>query len=209
MAKQSHKLHKKLVWKKPVIIVGAATAVALIASQIFFDIYLYRNALPPGDQSVITNLIISAVEGLHKPAAIDPVSGKLYLTDARLVLPLPTDSFMQIVYSSDDPSADQSEVQVTTRATLDQAESKLWSAYSASSRRGSDLAAVFEQVPNLQACARGVQLFYQPSGQVGETFRLQVTKQLANGKTLYMYTEPVCHQDLTNLVEYLKQVESY
>lgn len=206
------KPHSKIrVLRKPLIITGILVALLLVLSQVVFDAYVYRNTIQPGDQSVITNLVINAVRNLRKPAAIDPKTGNVYLTEAHLVLPPQTSFATQQILYSDNTTADAgTNVAVTTRAILSRAESKLWSAQAEARAPGwhHDPTAVFKQVPNLQACASGVQLFSKPQAQ-NKNFQLKATKQVADGRTLYMYTETTCTYDLTALTDYLKQAQSY
>lgn len=192
---------------KPLIITGIVVAVLLVLTQLAFDAYVYRNQ--SGDQSVITNLIISSVETLHKPAAIDPKTGNVYLTESHLVLPPRTDfAPQQILYSDNSSQESGTDVGVTTRFILGSAESKLWSAQAVSPGWHRDPMRIFNEVPNLQSCARGVQLFSKPQTQ-SDSFRLKSTKQLTDGRTLYIYTETSCQYDLTTLTEYLKEAQSY
>jgi hypothetical protein len=65
-------------------------------------------------------------------------------------------------------------------------------------------------VPNLQACAEAVQLYYSAQNENGSTTKLQFMKKLDNGKTIYVYSETACSAEpLPALISYLKQIQSY
>ncbi|MFZ1484255.1 MAG: hypothetical protein WAS36_04565 [Candidatus Saccharimonadales bacterium] len=105
------------------------------------------------------------------------------------------------------------EVQITTSDIMNTAETKLWTSGQAGQledgARG-EAYAMFSEVPNLQACARGVQLFFSPQEFDDSTVQsLRATKTLANGKTIYLYTDSTCKGNLAELAEYVKQVQSY
>ena len=209
MAKPKTKTKSKThALRGPLFITGIVAVSLLALSQLTFDAYVYRNVAQPSDQSGITNLIINAVETLRKPAHVDPKTGDVYLTEVRLVLPPQAGFATPLLYSDSISQEGGTNAEVTTRAILSRAESKLWSAQPESPSWQHDSSRMFDEVPNLQACARGVQLFSQPQTQTNN-FRLKATKQLADGRTLYMYTETTCKYDLTTLTDYLKQIQSY
>ncbi len=196
--------------KQMLLLSGVAVASMLLIAQIAFDVVTYNRALTNTDQTVITNLIISAVGGLSKPLPVDAATGKAYAHGADLVWPASTDPFMQILYSNEGNVGATSELQFTTKNLMTQAESKLWAVQARPSTwHSNNQTALFDQVPNLQACSRGVQVFFAPSPQASSQFQLKATKQLQNGKTLYFYTEPICHEDMSQLLAYLQQAESY
>jgi hypothetical protein len=194
--------------KKKIVIKILALVVALfIIGQIAFDVRAYWEYRWNGNTTVIADLILSAVNELHKPAPIEASTGKVYFPDARLVLP-PSDPFMQVIYSNVGDSKTP-ELQVTTKGVVSQAGVKLLIAQSSTPDSVKQINGVFDAVPNLQACARGVQIFYSPQKDNGQQFVLKATKELANHKKLYFYTETVCREDLDMLLTYLKQIQSY
>ncbi len=202
--KQAKKSKHKKLW-----VIGASTVFAvLFIAQMTFNVYAYVRLASTGDQSTITHVIINAVRGLHKPAPVEPTTGKVYLPEARLVLPA-ADSLQHVLYSN--PS--EQEVQITTSEILNQAETKLWTAPASLSQVDAKtelkVKAMFSEVPNLQACSRGVQLFFSPQDFDESTVQLHATKTLANSKTIYLYTDATCEGDLDKLAEYVKQAESY
>ncbi len=197
-------------FKKPLVIFTGIVLAVFLVLQVVFDAYVYLGFIRPGDTMPITSLIINAVEGRSLPAPIDPPTGKVYLTEGKLVLP-PPDRSMKILISSPAGSDGSTVLNITTTNILQEAEAKLWSAQSVSSggRYANALSDVFASVPNLQACARGVQLFFQKPNIDSPAFQLRATKVLADGRTLYFYTETTCQTDQTPLVNYLKQAQSY
>jgi hypothetical protein len=103
------------------------------------------------------------------------------------------------------------DLQVTSKEIIATAESKLLNAQGINYLKNANVqeAAILKQVPNLQACTRGVQLFYAPQNN-GSNFQLQFSKKLNNGDTIYAYTEPTCQSpQLQGLVNQLKNIQSY
>jgi hypothetical protein len=68
---------------------------------------------------------------------------------------------------------------------------------------GASLTAIFNAVPKAQSCTRGISIYFGPFNASKLTF----TKKLANGKTLYFYTEPLCQDN--NFLSYVEKINSY
>ena len=66
----------------------------------------------------------------------------------------------------------------------------------------------FTSVPSLQACTRGVQLFYSKQN-LGGDFIFQSSHKLSDGRTLYVYSENDCKQNQSAVVDLAKQAQSY
>ena len=201
---------KTPILRKLLIITSIVVVALAVLGQVVLDAYMYRNIVYPGGQNSMINFVINSIDNLRVPAPIDPKTGDVYLPEAHLVLPPRPDSTMQLLYNDNSSAEDGTNTEVTTRTILSRAESRLWSAQAEGTAPGwhHDPMAMFNQVPNLQACARGVQIFSKPQTQ-NRTFRLKETKQVADGRTLYMYTESTCQFDLTALTNYINQVQSY
>lgn len=186
-------------------IIGASAVLAILfLAQMTFNVYVYQNLASTSNPSAIIHAIINASRSLHKPAPVEPTTGKVYLPEVRLVLPAP-DSLRHLLYSN--PT--EQEVQITTSDILNEAETKLWTSGESEIGVSDKMNAVFTEVPNLMACSRGVQLFFAPQDFDDPKVQLQATKTLANGKTIYLYTESTCKGNLTELAEYVKQAQSY
>lgn len=177
----------------------------LLVAQITFDVLIYRRN---GDDLLISTLMIRAVEGLHKPAVIEPITGDVYLTDAKLKLPASSERYIIYrYYEGTDFQAE--EVSISDNQILNELGSKLIST-SQSPYGGRNTKNVFDQIPNLQACSRGVHIRYEKANDQGSGFKLEFTKKLNNGRKIYIYTEKKCNTHLLpDIVEYTKLIQSY
>lgn len=159
-------------------------------------IYLLRHQ-DKEDNTVLTSLIINAIEDLNRPLVIEPTTGKAYIPSARLMLP-PADATLGEVEYYYFPPAENApaEVHLSSRNSVGPATSAVISA-------SPDVEALFAAVPKLQACSRGVTInFAQQSDR-----EAAANKLLASGKMAYFYTEKKCPND--KLLEYAKQIDSY
>ncbi len=184
----------------------------LFAGQIVFDACLWHRSRPTSD-GVIENLVIRAVDGLLDPLPIDAQSGKGYVASVRLVLPGVPPQLTGLMYSYF-PAVDSSpaELHFTTNSIMSAAKSKVLSAGVNPARdvRQSTEAA-FKQIPNLQACSRGVSIVIdKPLESTTDALKDLGSKKLSDGRTVYLYSETGCAYDVINsLAQYIKQVESY
>lgn len=212
------KTNLKLKIRKHLIVVLFAVLVIIFAVlQGLYDWHLHRednNNL--ASQPIIISLVNNAINNVDVSAPVEAQTGQVYFPDARLMLPSPGEnlSLRQIEYANTTSTSAPLDMQVTTKSILNEAENNLLTAQAnalgAHKDTQAELLAIFRQVPNLQACARGVQLFYSQQHEERSDYRLQFTKKLSNGKTLYAYTETACtSSQLPALVNYLKQIESY
>lgn len=202
------RIHKITHEKQAILVICLVTVAMLLAVQVALDRYFYDRSTRPADEAVLPSLIISAVEGLAKPAPVDAPTGKIYISDAKLVLPVITygsevSDIRYAYFAQQNPK----ELQVTTSSIMRAAEAKLWTAQSVGESQDDQSRAMFAQVPNLQACTRGVHVFFGAQNQSGLT--TAGNTQLKDGRTLYFYTEDGCNQNLSSLVAYLKQAQSY
>lgn len=202
--------------RKIVLYLASAVVAVLLVGQVFIDICVFRSVIMvrPEYGTIITTLIGDATKQLNKPAPVDPATGKVYIPEARLVLPAYT-GLGQIEYMYEGgqyASSNTAEIHLTSSAILNLAQNKLrvdnanannrmaWQSYNGSS--------VFASVPSLQACTRGVQLFYARQSP-GGVFLFQGARQLNDGRTLYIYTENNCKQNQSIVVDLAKQAQSY
>jgi hypothetical protein len=198
------------------IVLGAILGLMLIVFQGLYDWHVHQyESSSLASQPIITNLIDNAVNNLDKPAPVDAQTGQVFFPDVRLMLPAPDENYglRQVIYA-DTSVHNTFELQVTTQDILNMAENRLLisqaDAQNANDSSQQVLQAIFKQVPTLQACARGVQMFYSPQNYAGPSFNLQFHKTLGNGKTLYAYTEPTCSlTQVPAFVSYLKNIQSY
>lgn len=211
--KQKLKLH---VRKPFVVVLLTVLVAALVGLQAAYDWHTYRqdNESLTG-QPIIASLVDDAVNGLNAPAPVDAATGEVYFPDVKLMLPAPSQNYglRQVLYANLSNGSNFN-LEVTTQGIVNQSETKLLTAEATAqgqSENGNQtLQAIFRQIPNLQACVRGVQLFYQPQATSGSSLSLAFTKQLASGKTLYAYTDSTCKAEaMPDLVNYMRGVQSY
>ncbi len=174
-----------------------STAVVVNAAFTFYLIQRDRNS---GDFK-LGYMIVSAVENLNTPLAIEPVSGKTYISSAKLMFPPADNNLGQVLYRYEPGTSNDlpTELQIASRNNISRYSSQL---ITTSSNNG-DPKAIFEILPKLQACARGVTITFQPR----EGDKAAPTKLLSNGKTAYFYAEPNCPNP--DLLSYAKQIDSY
>lgn len=191
--KQNKLLQRNLLRKLllPLIIL------TLVGTAIFQGICI--NELEKQDQRQINEQVaqtlLQSVNNLNQPLPTEPSTGKAYLSAQHLMLPPAPAPLGQLAYSTayaDDDGIFP--VHVAAKNDIDQASQAIISTQQ-------DGQKAFAALPTVQACARGVGMSYAKTDQPA------VEKQLANGKTLYFYTEAQCKNP--ELLDYLKQVDSY
>jgi hypothetical protein len=178
----------------------------LIIGQLAANYYFYRQTHRVHDNTILS-LITQAVDGLHRPAPVDPKTGDTYLPEARLVIPASQDG-QQILYSYTSYDGTR-ELSITGQRLMGVAKSKLWSSYSgATYDQAEAMTAVFEAVPNLQACSRGIQLFTKE--RADKNYIKQFTATTSDA-TWHAYTEPGCTKTMgiTTLVDQVKTMRPY
>ncbi len=210
-----HKVLVKLRQNFPITI-GAALILACMVFQGMYDWHVHQvNSQALASQPLIASLIDNSVNNLNAVAPVDAQTGQVYFPDVRLQLPAPNQDYglRQIEYANIGNGATFG-LQVTSKGIMSEAQNKLLTAQATaeSAHKNSQdvLVAIFGQVPNLQACSRGVQFSYSSQDENGGAAKLQFMKKLNSGKTLYAYTETTCtSRQLPTLVDYLKQIQSY
>lgn len=158
----------------------------------------YLNELP------IKHLIIMAVDNLHQDLPIDAKTGNYYLAGPKLVLPPSTDNRTRLVYSytPDMPEGDTSaELHLSSFYNISSEKVKLFSAQGMND--------TFAVVPNLQACSRGYNLKFKQDKNDSDLGDLLSTKQLSDGRTIYIRKEKLCRENNDKILEYLNQIDSY
>ena len=146
---------------------------------------------------IIARHIIRAVESLKKDVPADPETGDLYFPEAKLYLPNPREntSYTYAVNSEDEPEG----VSVSWKNLP-----TIKGFYNTP-----DTEQMFEAVPKLQSCSRGVYLAYEQfAASEDRQLSLKQTVVLENGRELYIYTEALC-PELNETADMLKNVRSY
>lgn len=206
----------KLNKRKTIFCVAGLLILALLIFQFVIDLSVYRSLVQvrPDNDTVIATLIDNSTKNLNKPAPVDAASGKVYIPEAHLVLPAYT-GFGQIEYmyeSGQYTSNNATEIHLTTSAILNLAKDKMWAEVANSNNRMAwqsyNPSAVFNAVPSLQACTRGVQVFYSKQNLSGD-YAFQGSHKLKDGRTLYVYSEGDCKQDQSPVIDLAIKAESY
>ncbi|HSH55564.1 MAG TPA: hypothetical protein VK983_01915 [Candidatus Limnocylindrales bacterium] len=172
-------------------IAAGAVGVVLILSNVLALQQLSRR-VDSLEQRDYPALVVAAARDLLKTPVVDAPSERRFLPEARLVLPL--DHSLTIVYNGN-----RETLYVADKQAVDQAARRVQNALG--------LNAASDAIPALQACSRQVQLSVTPvsNDQVSQAF----AKGLSDGRTLYVVTDKGCSADSTELVEYLRAIESY
>ncbi len=196
----------RFLWRNVAIAGIGVLAVLILVAQVALDVHFWRvDRYTSGEP--ITSIIIESVEALHKPAVIEPVSKKVYLPDANLVLPPQPATMPNLLYTYT-PSFDSvdAEADVTVTNAVSVGVSKLRDA-EGQGLVNRDSSTLFTAVPGLQVCSRGLHVVF---GTKTKYDHLLSSKTLADGRTMDVYSEKTaCAYDLTPLANYLAQAQSY
>lgn len=185
-----------LVNKKSVGLIIGILLIAAVAYYGYIVVCVFRQAsIEPTRE-----LIITAASGIKKNAPVEPRTGDVYFPGANLYLPKP-EILQNITYNFDPGEAP--DIQPELRISTD----PIWGTtplYSATNSQ-----ALYDAVPDFQACARGIKVVYQqPSPEDSSGIELKHTVSLKNGKTAYVYQETACQQ-LNDLADSMKNLQSY
>lgn len=207
---------QKLQERKKVFYVIGFLVLVLVIFQVLVDVSVFRNLIQarPDNGTILATLIDDATEQLNKPAPVDPSTGKVYIPEARIVMPAYT-GLGQIEYQYEAgqyAGSNGTEIHLTSSTILNLAKNKLWdnvaNANSRSAWQGYNSNELFNAVPSLQACTRGVQVFYSKQA-LGGDYAFQGSHKVNDGRTLYVYSESDCAQDQSAVISLAKQAQSY
>ena len=151
-------------------------------------------------QTTISRLIIDAADGLNRPVERDVHTGRAYIYEQRLMLPVISDTHQRLSYAYSPPSEDSGMwLRIVDETVVGPERARLISAVSNDE--------LFAAVPKFQACIRGYELTFErpqyPSGQE------ILVKMLSDGRTLYVYHEDLCANGRDKMIGYLQQIDSY
>ncbi len=164
----------------------------------YLKVLEYRNIRDQVSMVSIRELIITSVENLKQPAVLDPKTGDAYFPPEKLYLPY-SQNQIPLTYSETDDGSGGLEFNISNKYVIGALKSKLYSAQ--------NLEKMFEQVPELQACLRGVRVTYEKLPDETD-YNLNSSHILNNGKTVYLYSEKVC-TGLNETADLLKNIQSY
>ncbi len=185
--------------KKFLVIAGLATAVLITTGAYFATLKLqyYDYAAKRAGLVEIRELIVMAIEDLKKDAPVEARTGDIYFPESRLYLPNPgTHHTFTYFYEPGDDAGSQPELSVSTSSVP--GTNTLYSAQ--------DVEKLFDAVPKLQSCSRGIKIVRQKFPQEDGQNELKHTVRLDNGQELYIYLEKDCPElaDAAALFTYIK-----
>lgn len=194
MSKPKKKSFNKKVFLK--ITIPAAVALVVIISVAAYALYKPVVDNPSG----LREALIRGSRDSHVAAPIDAKTGDTYFPEMKLYVPRgeePIAEFTYRYYASDDEWP--AWLSVTTRVVASQAEAELYQVI--------DAKKMFEKVPYMQACQRGLTLTVQPLPRLdGE--KLHHQKTLQDGRALYVYADTGCPM-LREVVGQIERINSY
>lgn len=204
--KQEHSRKKLYVLS----VVGTVLALVLVAQTAAIFFIYKQNHILGADK--IQLLIATSIQNMFRDAVIEPSTNKVYIPDGKLVFQGASDSPRLLYapsYMTDENGATVAveSVTIADKRVVNGKISKLYSSHG--------LDSTFEFVPELQACTRQIQLLFAPASENSlvspESAVLAFTKAVADGRTLYVYTEKdsPCKEDNSQLMDLLRTVESY
>ncbi len=208
----------KFIKRKPLVIAGVVIALCLLAFQAYVDVCVYVNVInPKGGRdggAVIATLVGAAAYSLDKPAPVDAASGQVYIPEAHIVMPAYTGlGQIEYLYENGKYVPSGTEINLTSTQIVNLAKDKLWVGLANDNNRaawhGFSGSKMFSAVPSLQACARGVQIFYAKQNSLGGDYVFQGSRPLKDGRTLYIYSETGCQQNQVPVISLAKNAQSY
>ena len=144
----------------------------------------------------ISEMVLFDADGLKTDAPIEPKTGDIYFSQAKLMLPS-NPELQSLRYSYDH---DSSELSLSSQQVYRQTAAKLYGA--------NNLKELFDVIPKLQACERGISLGYKQIEGSDTTRELVQTVKLNSGKTLYVYLEKGC-PELNDTAKIMVNVREY
>ena len=193
---KNQKKKRSIHYKKIVFI---ALLLFVVVSGLCYFKYNIKPTVAQAEISPMREMIIMAAESVKKDAPVEAKTGDVYFPGARLFVPPPEGSLDVLTYSYDDDGTSQPEFSVSNKRIFTVNASKLYAA--------NNQTELFEKIPKLQACQRGINIRYT---QTNETYvgTLKQTVPLSNGKNLYMYVDSSC-PELEELLPLMKQIKTY
>ena len=199
MKKKSQKAKKSDKKQKTIIVTACLTLLLVILFFAIPKIRYYRDGMRQAHNVQIRELILMAVQNLNKTAPVEPKTGDVYFPESRLYLPRP-DYALDISYRVDtgDISDANGELTVSTKSVF--GSTKLYTA--------NNMKELFDAVPKLQACSRGIKVVSKKFDENDSTNQLKHTTTLSNGQTKYIYVEEKC-PELEPLADILQNLRPY
>lgn len=204
----------KLKTKEPASVIGqafgtkrrlliAAAVVAAVAGSALFLSFAGPAGYGPynrqAEMEPIRTLIVRSIESFGTPAPVDAKTGDTYFPQAALFLPASVgqDMLSPVSYTYTWEEAARS-LTVVDRAILRHKTTTLYTAQ--------NIDELFERVPAVQACSRGVMV--QPAGKTPQGWKRHGSLKAADGSVLYLYADTLC-PDNQAVAERLRLLRAY
>lgn len=179
-------------------------AVLLLLAQAVYG-WVNPSNRSSSDNDRLVMMMTSAIYDVSKPAVVEPHSKQVFLPDANIVLPAYPDHQMEVRYSYGGEADGQQSMQITTSQAVQSGIAKVLGA-----QPSNDTKALFAEVPNAQACARGLAVTFDGSIQSPDGASLAFSKKLQDGRHMNVYEQNSCEgYDFVPLISYLKDAKSY
>jgi hypothetical protein len=179
--------------KKPLLAIAFALIVVSIILGIN-EVYRYNAAADQANLNKDRDLILLAVRGVKKDAPVDPKTGDIYFPESHLYLPNPRQALtLTYLFDTGNVADSQSELSVSTYPV--RSTEKLYIAQNTKQ--------LFDAVPKLQACSRGIKLVDHKFPTTDTENELQNTVHVSDGRTIFIYVEKGCPElkDTANLFQ--------
>lgn len=201
MAKSKQKL-SKYKNKRNYLFVSLLILIVLVVLGYSRTIRRYDDAYTLANIAVTRDLVIKSINNIKAPAPVDAKTGNIYFPQAGLYVPAATDTSLQrLLYSYTTAEKNSpADFSISNEMTLYAISSKAYTAQS--------IEELFDQIPHIQSCARGVSVSYKKLIKDETQGSLKASVHLNNGKTAYLYLEDAC-SELNDTVTYLKKLQSY
>ena len=199
MAKTKQKLSK--INGKNLIVL--ALAIVVLSGALYYGyvktIKRYNEAADYTYASSTRELIFKAIDNLEVDAPIQATTGDVYFPPAKLYLPY-ADSFQKLAYMYNANDKGDHFLSITDYKVIGRVEAQMSNAMK--------IDEIFDKVPKLQACSRGVTVSFKPLTKNDIDADLRKTVHINNGKTLYLYLEKAC-PELEETLQNLTKLRAY
>lgn len=193
-----NKINKKSSKKSALIVLLIGPLLFLLVYLLVIVSWKVKDAYNQASMVQIREQLLLAVSQINKLAPVDNTNGDIYFPEAKLYLPNPGLS-LQLTYRYED-KIDGVSPELTVSTTPVVNTNKLYQAKNVNE--------LFENVPEVQSCTRGVKLKYEKLPSSEGYANLQHTVRLQNGKDIYVYLEKDC-PELQDVADLFKDIKSY
>lgn len=213
MPKKQNQKNYRASWKTLTLGLCLILVAGAVTAQILFNRHI-QSQLNQMSVFQTRTLIVDAIDRLTDLKSSP--DGQHRIPEARLQLPAPTTSIGKVVYlyqKAEDESPET--IHITTIGITDLATGQL---------NATSVDDLFARVPEVQACSRGFAIRFSADQEnlPAESMKQSGTKQLADGRTMYLWREKNCgnagqpnsaeysrHDAMNELEQYLLAIQSY